>query len=284
MSGTGSNVGRGKQADSSKQSEKRTVSPTTPSTFPKIESDAMMDTGVLTIAAAMSTLSLTENFKNTIMSNKSMWANFGKKNSHMYRAELFTSMSTFQMSTEEKFVVMFLFCVIKSQPRVLKELDNMSEDFKNQAWYTKVREFTANKVTQYVTSANVNKKFPAVNIPSTLPGFDIMVYCLITDKKTRSIEAMSRRPTFAQLNLSPTMQAVAKEGYAYYWNEIVKGTKNTASVEEPKMREEYYANSEGDKYELFYVDSSNKLVVYPVDNPEIGYTKDEINEYLEEYI
>jgi hypothetical protein len=246
----------------------------------KVAADEFMDTGNFSVKSAMALLNFSGSFRTDVKSNLQMWKNFGKKNSHMYRAELFTSMSTSNLSEEAKFIVLFLFCVIKSQPRVLKELDSMSEAFKNKVWYTPVRDFVAGKVTQYVTAATMNKKFPAVNIPSTMPGFDTMVYCLINTKSERNIQDLSRRPTFAQINLSQKMQDVAKEGYAYYWDNIVKGTKNSAQTEAPKMREEYYKNSEGDQYDMLYYNGEGKLLAYPMADPEIGYTEAEVLKYM----
>jgi len=242
--------------------------------------DKLMGSSVFSIATAMSMLGLSNNLRNIIVSNRTMWRNFGKKNSHMYRAELFTSMSTSNLNTESMFVILFLFSVIKSQPRVLKELDNMTDQFKSMTWYGPVREFVASKITQYVTASNINKKFPAVNIPSCMPGFDLLVYCLITPKADRTILEFSRRTTFSQLNLNVEMQATAKAGYAYYWDEVVVGTKNEANTEAPMMREGYYKNSAADKYDLMVFGNDGALSTWEPDNTDMGYTKDEIEEYL----
>jgi len=73
-------------------------------------------------------------------------------------------------------------------------------------------------------------------------------------------------------------QSKAKEGYKYYWDQIIQGTKNPDAKEldlpKPMMRESYYANAESDKYPLI----SHQLK--PVAPPTTGYTDKHIQDWI----
>ncbi|RKF63327.1 hypothetical protein GcC1_139020 [Golovinomyces cichoracearum] len=59
---------------------------------------------------------------------------------------------------------------------VLDNLENKSMD-----WFVKVRAFIDSQMCQYVSHAASSKKFPAVNIPSTNPGLDILYLVMASD-------------------------------------------------------------------------------------------------------
>jgi len=224
----------------------------------------------------MKTMKLDQSLISFIKERKDEWGMFGKKNSHLYREQLMNMMRDAGLSAEAKLMVYFFFSVIKNQPRVLKELNNMSADVKAEAWYNPTKDFIASHVTQYVTSTVGNNKMPAVNIPSCNPGLDILVFSLITNPADQTIEKVRTRTTFTQLDLDSGAQAEAKKGYAEYWDNIVKGTKNETKTEAPKMREDYYNTIAGDRYKLLDINLKE------IDAPSGGYTKDFVLKYFKD--
>jgi len=232
---------------------------------------ASVTTGV---KAALNKMFLSEELKTYIATNKATWANFGKMTSHLYREKLMKMYDANNLSNESRLMVSFFFSVIKNQPRVLKALNSLPAEVQNQAWFNGTRDFIATHVTQYVTQTVGNTKFPAVNIPSCNPGLDILVFCLITNPEDKTIEILKNRTTFSQLDLDDEMQSQAKIGYANYWDNIVQGTKNTSTTEEPKMRENYYNTTAGDKYKLIDINMKEIKV------PRGGYTRKDIEDYM----
>lgn len=228
------------------------------------------------VIKSLEVMTLSKNLMDFIEVNKNLWNTFGKMNSHLYRKILMESMEASKLTSEEKIMVFFFASVIKSQPRILKAMDNMPAELKGSNWFYGVKNFFDTKTTQYVSAANRNKKFPVVNIPNCNPGLDILFYCLMTKKEDRSIETLKLRPTFSQINLETSVQTRAKEGYEMYWNNIVKGSKNEDKLEKPQMREEYYQNPASDKYPLLTRD----LKIYSVTNNNVGYTMAEVETYL----
>lgn len=226
------------------------------------------------VKAALAKMSFTDELKSYIAANQSTWANFGKMTSHLYREKLMKLMDNNNLSPESRFMVFFFFSVIKNQPRVLKSLNDLPSEVKAQAWFNGTRDFIATHVTQYVTATSGNQKFPAVNIPSCNPGLDILVFCLITNPADKTVDNLRNRTTFSQLFLDSEMQSQAKIGYANYWDNIVQGTKNPNSTEEPKMREQYYNTTAGDKYKLI------GLNMKEIDTPSTGYTRKIIEDYM----
>jgi len=233
---------------------------------------------MLTVKEALLRLSLDEDTKNYVLDKRDVWSTFGKMNSHLYRAILMKRMMEARLDGTAQFMVFFLFGVIKNQSRVSKALDALDPADKAMSWFAPVKTFVDTHVTQYVTDVVKSKKFPAVNIPTCNPGLDILAYCLITHPNERSFEDVSVRPTFSQLNLDADLQAEAKEGYRYYWESIVKGSRNPdkASVEAPAFREEYYVNSENDKYQLVNM----QLEEVPPQNVAVGYSYREVYNYM----
>jgi len=229
------------------------------------------------VQEALGTMSFSNDLKAFILGRREEWADFGKMNSHMYREKLMKLMIQASLSAEARFMVFFFFSVIKNQPRVVRAMENMDATAKAQQWYAPTLKFINSNVTQYVTATKGNTKMPAVNIPTCNPGLDILVYCLITSPENLTINNMRMRTTFSQLNLDKPLQDMAKEGYAHYWDQVVKGTKNTVSTESPKMREEYYQTSASDTYNLIDLDLKE---IKPKD-PKVGYTEAELKDYIE---
>jgi len=226
------------------------------------------------VAVALSKMKMDQGMLTYIQSKSNIWVNFGKMNSHLYREKLMKMFDTANLSAEARFMVFFFFSVIKSQPRILKAMGNMSDDDKAKSWYTEVREFIQANVTQYVTGAKNNLKMPAVNIPSCNPGLDILVFSLITPPNMKTIKNLRNRTTFCQLQLDSEMQKEAEAGYNYYWDEIVKSSRNPDKTEEPKARKDYYETSAADKYLLVGMDLKE------IKAPVSGYTQENIEKYL----
>lgn len=230
------------------------------------------------VQSTLAKMSLPASIKSYITSNKSMWENFGKMTSHIYRKKLMDKMDQANMSKEARLMVFFFFSVIKNQPRVIQTLKDMPEADKNQTWYTEVYSFINNQICQYVTQARTSGKFPAVNIPTCNPGLDILFFTLMVKDSEKNIDILKNRTTFSQLRLNSEMQTTAKSGYDYYWNTIVQGTKNQdnkgPNAEEPKSREEYYNTGAKDSYLL--LDDTLK----EIQAPDGGYTRANIESYL----
>jgi hypothetical protein len=207
-----------------------------------------------------------------------MWDTFGKMTSNIYRKRLMEKMDEANLSSEAKLMIFFFFSVIKNQPRVINALKSMSEADKNQSWYNEVYSFSNNQITQYVTQANTSGKFPAVNIPTCNPGLDILFYSLMTNDENKNLDLIKNRTTFSQLKLNSEMQALAKTGYDYYWNVVVKGTKNNdnkgPNSEAPMARDEYYNTGAADMYLLIGED------LVEISAPEGGYTRANIESYM----
>lgn len=241
------------------------------SSYAKGEDDGVENT--------LKAMTLSKSLVQFIVTNQKNWANFGKMNSHIYRAQLFEVFESRRMSETAK-VMVYLFCaVIKSRPRILKAMDTLPEEVKSEEWFYQVKDFFNTATEQYVSKAEKNKKFPVVNIPNTNPGLDILFFLMVNEEVERSLTNLKDRVTFSQINLAPDMQTLAKSGYEKFWNETVKGTKNDDKPEAPMMREEYYKNPASDKYNL--VDLELKQV--KPSNKNTGFTREEIEAYITKF-
>jgi hypothetical protein len=234
----------------------------------------------VTVEEALSTLKMDKELQDYLLSKRAEWEMFGKMNSHMYRSILMKYMKEANLDGKQRFMVFFLFSVVKNKDRVLKSMEMMSPEDKAKDWFGPVMAFINTKVTQYVSDVSRSKKFPAVNIPNCNPGLDVLVWCLITHPNKRTMKELSERTTFSQLHLSASVQDYAKVGYARFWDSVVRTTKNPDAVAQnlpaPAFREDYYANSKSDEYRL--VDLQLRELE-PVDKIN-GYSWDEVIEYL----
>lgn len=232
------------------------------------------------IAAVVLNMRLSDELVKFVKDRENIWPVFGKKNSHLYRTQLMGLMLSAGMKPESKVMVYFFMAVIKNVTRVIKAMDSMEDTVKTLTWFSEVRDFFGTRVVQYVTQAERQRKFPAVNIPSTNPGLDILFWCMMTKDSLRTLENLKERTTFCQLALNDEMQTLAKRGYENYWNNVVKSSRNPDHVSmqlpAPQMREDYYLNPASDKYPLL---SKNMTVIEPATN-QSGYTRLEIERYL----
>lgn len=224
---------------------------------------------------ALKLLQLSEDLSKLIREREGTWAVFGKMNSHLYRDKLFKAIVRKAVKKEGVFMIFFLASVIKSRERILKAMENFTEEEKSKDWFYQVKDFYTTETTQYVSQANKNQKFPVVNIPTCMPGLDCLNYKLFTPKESRSMTDLCRRPTFSQLNLRPEVQTLAKAGYEYYWTKVIRGTKNPDKPAEPSMNEEFYQNAAGDKYMLLNAD-----LTLLVPSADTGYTREEVENWL----
>jgi len=236
---------------------------------------------LITVAESLLRMELTVDNAAYIIKNRDVWASFGKMNSHIYRTRLENMLEQANVGMEGKLMVKFFFSVIKNQKRVSEALRLLPADVQAKTWFNEVRNFVDVHITQYVSNVETSNKFPAVNIPNCNPGLDLLFYMLFTHPNERSVQDMTTRPTFCQLDLDPVLQAESREGYRVYWDLIVTGSKNPDSVpknlEVPQFREEYYNTSAGDKYNLVGLD----LKEIPPANPNVGYTVEELYQYVQ---
>jgi len=206
------------------------------------------------------------------------WMSFGKMDSHIYRKQIMERMKKAALTGEEMFMIYFLFSIVKNQKRVLMGMDSLPDTMKTMTWYTKVRAFVDSNMCQYVSQVTKTKKFPAVNIPVTNPGMDLLCWAMWTPPSTLTITEMFRRPNASQLALNPMAQSQAKVGYAYYWNSVVKGTKNPDAKDldlpKPGMKEDYYSNAERDKYPLVLPNLKAQII------PDAGYSTDDLKIWM----
>jgi hypothetical protein len=235
---------------------------------------------MISVVEALSTLRMDEELKNYLLSKREEWEMFGKMNSHLYRTILMKRMEEANLNGEQRFMVFFLFSVVKNKDRVLKAMEAMAPEDKAKTWFGPVMNFINTTITQYVSDVVRSKKFPAVNIPNCNPGLDILVWCLITHPNKRTVWELSQRTTFSQLNLDANMQAIAREGYAEYWGNVVKISKNPDAVPQalptPQFMEDYYANSVNDKYLLVNL----SLQEVPPADLVNGYSEAEVLDYI----
>lgn len=243
------------------------------------------DTTGVGVSDTLSELTVTANLVSYLITKREMWTTFGKMNSHLYRKKLMDKMKAKRLNSESMLMVWAMASVIKSQPRIIQAMDDTPEAERfssSEVWFA-VRDFFQTECTQYVSVANKTKKFPVVNIPTTMPGLDILMYCLTTENEERTIDTLKVRPTFSQIFLRADVQTVAKEGYTTFWNMIVRGTRNEDKVDKPEMREEFYRNSEADKYQLLMLDPKAKIIPFPMALATQGYSRVEVENYLRNF-
>jgi hypothetical protein len=237
------------------------------------------------VANSLSEVSITPELVEYLKKRREDWKTFGKMDSHLYRGWLFREMESSQLSGEAKMLVYAMACIIKSQPRIVQAMKDTpeTEQYGGQGVWFAVRNFFDTKCTQYVTKSRKEKKFPVVNIPNTLPGLDILMWCLTSTDEDRTMENLARRPTFTQVHLTEEAQTLAKQGYEYYWTRIIKGTKNDDKVEKPGMNEDFYNTASKDMYRLYMLDRNGRVQEYPSTNTDRSYSSEMVRNYLRSF-
>lgn len=235
---------------------------------------------------SLSTMSLSVALLKYFVDHREDWKTFGKMNSHLYRDKLMKEMDRARLKPESRMVVFAMTSIIKSQPRILEAMANMPDTKKyvHDGVWQEVMNFFENYCCQYVSQAKKTKKFPVVNIPTCMPGLDMMWFAITSEGKERTLENACRRPTMSQIDLDDKMQDLAKEGYKYFWEKTVVGSKNPdkANLEAPKFNEDYYKTSAGDNYLLVYPDVKDglKLKMWKKQSNASGYSEHDIMNYL----
>jgi len=235
---------------------------------------------VISVAKALESVTISQQLVNYIRENRDVWTTFGKKNSHLLRAQLFRMYETENMKPEEIFMIHFFFSVIKNRDRVKQALDNMSQADKSKAWYRKVYQFIDKKLVQYV-SQEKNGKFAVVHLPTTMPGLDILCTVLTMKGTDEEFEELIGKQTFAQLNLSADLQAENKEKQKQFWENMVNSSRNPdQNAYKSGFVEEFYKNSASDTYNLINLNSSEYA---PPDKDE-GYSKGEVRKWFDKVL
>lgn len=213
------------------------------------------------------------------------WQFFGKMNSHLYRHQLFAKMEDKKLDAESMMLVYAMSSIIKSQPRIVQAMTDMPEVDRfasTGVWYA-VRAFFETECVQYVSAAKKTKKFPVVNIPNSMPGLDILWFCLCTKKEERTMDKLMIRPTFAQMALKEDVQTIAREGYEFYWTKIVKGSRNPDKVDAPGMRQDFYETTAADQYAFITLTKENTMTFLVAASKDGKYTKAEVESYLRSF-
>lgn len=232
------------------------------------------------VMAALEAMQVTSNFKTYVTDNRTLWSTFGKMDSHQYRKKFMKLIQAHKLSKESALAVQFFFALVKKKSRVLDGLDGLPEQAKKSTWFEQTRNFVATVVVDYNVSAKTADKFPGTHIPTCNPGVDLFLWRLSISKEERTLEAFFARTTSVQMCLDSAMQARAKAGYKDYWDNVVKGTKNTVKTEEAKFREEYYNTSAGDTYYLVVEDKNGNLSEMPPKDKSKGYTEQELKDWM----
>jgi len=237
------------------------------------------------VLAAMGSVTINDAMKKYFMDRVEEWAFFGKMDSHLYRQKLFRRMEEKALSAEAMMLVYAMASIIKSQPRIVQAMTDMPENerFSSEGVWYSVRSFFETECVQYVTSARKTKKFPVVNIPNTMPGLDILWFCLCTKDEDRTMDKLKVRPTFTQMALKADVQTIAREGYEFYWTKVVKGTRNEDKVEAPGMKQNYYETSAADKYQLIGLTATNTLTLIRASATDGLYSKEEVETCLRSF-
>lgn len=232
----------------------------------------------VSVSKALEKINISDSLVKYIRDKRSVWTTFGKKNSHLLRAQLFRMYESANLKADEIFMIHFFFSVIKNQGRVKTAMDNMEQSDKSKNWYKKVYEFIDKKLVQYV-SQEKNGKFAVVHLPTTMPGLDILCTALTMENTEEDFEELIGKQTFAQLNLDSDMQARNKEKQRTFWTNVVQGSRNPdQSATKSGFVEEFYNTSAGDKYNL--IDLNNKEVE-PSDSDE-GFNEAEIKKWFDQ--
>lgn len=234
---------------------------------------------------ALGTVTINKAMMDYFKGRQEEWKSFGKMNSHLYRGKLFDRMEKMKLSAEAKMLIYAMSSVIKSQPRIVQAMIELpeAERFASSGVWFAVRNFFETECTQYVSAAKKNQKFPVVNIPTTMPGLDILWFCFCTKNEERTVDTLKIRPTFSQIFLQADVQTIAKQGYEIFWTQIVKGSRNPDKVDSPSMREDFYQTSASDSYLLVEVNKDSVLVEKEPSNKQRGYSLAEIEAYLRSF-
>lgn len=230
----------------------------------------------ITVSDALEGLKISNDVMKVITSQRDIWMTFGKKNSHLLRAQLFKMFEDAKLTAEGRFMIFYFFAMIKNKNRVLDAMDNLTQQIKSEKWFKEVQTFIKTKLVQYV-SEEKNGKFAVVHLPTTMPGLDILSFALASDGSLKVVDEIIKRQCFAQLDLDDDLQAENKAGQIAFWDNIVRKSNNSnQSAFKQGFQEEFYNTSAGDKYCLL----DQKLAEVTV--PPGGYSKSDVEKWFED--
>lgn len=227
----------------------------------------------ISVSDALEGLKLSTGILGVITAQREIWMTFGKKNSHLLRAQLFKMFEDAKITSEGRFMIFYFFSMIKNKVRVLDAMENLPQTVKSEKWFKEVQTFIKNKLVQYVTEER-NGKFAVVHLPTTMPGLDILSFAMATDGSESAIENIIKRQCFAQLDLDDDLQAQNKAAQLTFWDtQVVKSNNANQTAFKKGFQEDFYNTSAGDKYALLDV----KLA--EVEVPPGGYSKSDIESW-----
>jgi hypothetical protein len=173
------------------------------------------------------------------------YANFGKFNSHVYRAKFLTLAKKHKLTKDEFYHIVKLFTCIKNKKNVLKGLKRFSD----RQWHPKVLAFVEKVVHRLNTDDP--EKFADIHIPSCVPG--LAAYCFMNLHRgvDMTVDKFLHNLWAAQLNLDASLQKKQKD-----WEENIFWKEDGGIVKKAKEKgfnEEYYETKAGDSYSLMYM-------------------------------
>lgn len=235
--------------------------------------------------ASLGTVRITDGMVEYFKARTEVWKYFGKMNSHLYRNKLFAKMDELKVTPTSRVLIFAMTSIIKSQPRIVEGMKAMAAEdkFESEEVWFETRNFLETHCCQYVTESKKTGKFPVVNLPNTLPGMDILWFCLTTDDASRTVAEIAIRPTFVQINLEADAQTRAKQGNETFWNTTIQGSKNPDKPEKPEFREAYYNTQASDKYMLYTLSGDKTIMTYPLFGSRKGYSLEDIERYLRSF-
>lgn len=243
----------------------------------KLTSNYYNNMSVISVSKALEAISISDSIIKYVRDNRDVWTTFGKKNSHLLRAQLFRMYESATLQKEEIFMIHFFFSVIKNRDRVLNALNNMEQSEKSKSWYTKVHNFIDKKLVQYV-SQEKNGKFAVVHLPTTMPGLDLLCTVMTMKGTNEEFDELVGKQTFAQLNLSEELQNENKEKQRTFWEKTISGSRNPdQNSYKAGFVEEFYNNSAGDKYNLITL----KGAEYEPDDIDEGFTREQVRRWFD---
>jgi len=239
-------------------------------------SEQIMET-IFTVEQALSSMKLQDSDVKVLTEDSSIWDTFGKKNSHLLRAKLWKIMEEAKVEKEVRFVIFFLFAMIKNRERVLDAIDNLPEKVKTLPSVIKAKAFIESYLVQY-TYQETAKKFAVVHLPTTMPGLDLLCTALVCGDTEEDLNKnIISKQTFSQIYVSQNLQEENKTYQRVFWEKIVTTSKNEERTSKRltvdlKFHEEFYNTAASDKYLL--LDYSLKEV--KPKSVDSGYTKEEM--------
>lgn len=231
---------------------------------------------LFSVSSALSSVTMDNQELASLTEDTSIWGMFGKKDSNLLRAKLWKLFDDSKLSNEARFMVFYLFAVIKNRSRVLNSIDTLPEEIKSLKSMTMAKSFIMDHLVQY-TDQETNRKFAVVHLPTTMPGLDLLATALFLPVGDSSVQNyIIPKQTFAQIHLNAELQSKNRVFQQTFWNETVKTSKNEArrnnTKEELKFHEDYYKNSSSDMYKLL----DFQMAEVEPENQATGYTEKEV--------